>query len=124
MEEDVCQSNIPLQPELCNKTQCITDLDTQKLQCSKCKRKVHYKCTLLPPYQIHRYATFGMNYSTFMCVNCVEIPDSSKNYDCMEQNFFQEKYEKEVKQSKDLRDIIRTLNEKVQNIEKNLMKLE
>ena len=34
---------------------------------------VHFKCTCLPLYQIQRYLTFGINYSKYVCENCVNI---------------------------------------------------
>ena len=120
MEEDVCPSNILQQPEICNKSKCINDADTQKLQCISCKRKVHYKCTLLPPYQIHRYITFSKNYSTYICVNCIEVPDSLQNSDWSEQHSFREKYEQELQHANDLRETIHTLTEKIHIIENEL----
>ena len=62
----------------CTENSCIEDNDINKLQCGQCKRKVHYKCTRLPAYQLQRYlvASLGQYYSKFLCSNCVVVPDS------------------------------------------------
>ena len=57
----------------CTPTACTEDLNQRNLQCDKCKRKVHYKCTRLPLYQLQQYVTFGNNYRKYNCENCVEI---------------------------------------------------
>ena len=46
----------------------------RKLQCSLCKRRVHFKCTLLPDYQLKRFQTFGTNYAKYICMTCMEVP--------------------------------------------------
>ena len=62
----------------CTENTCIDDKDINKLQCGQCKRKVHYKCSRLPAYQLQRYlvASLGQYYSKFLCSNCVNVPDS------------------------------------------------
>ena len=63
---------------ICTESLCIENNDMNKLQCGQCKRKVHYKCTRLPAYQLQRYlvASLGQYYSKFLCSNCVVVPDS------------------------------------------------
>ena len=61
--------------EKCTIAACVSSADQHHLQCLKCKRKVHYQCTLLPLYQIQQYLTFGSNYRTFTCRNCVIIQE-------------------------------------------------
>ena len=62
----------------CTINACIEDNEINKLQCGQCKRKVHYKCSRLPAYQLQRYlvASLGQYYSKFLCANCVNVPDS------------------------------------------------
>ena len=66
------------QENICTESICIENNDMNKLQCGQCKRKVHYKCTRLPAYQLQRYlvASLGQYYSKFLCSNCVVVPDS------------------------------------------------
>lgn len=62
----------------CTINACVENHETNKLQCGQCKRKVHYTCSLLPPYQLQRYLIAGLGpyYSKFVCSNCVKVPDS------------------------------------------------
>ena len=46
------QSSTSHQTPMCTLTECLSDDDQYKLQCRQCKRRVHYKCTRLPQYQI------------------------------------------------------------------------
>ena len=57
----------------CTINSCENNLKQHCLICQKCKRKVHYKCTLLPLYQLQQYVNFGTDYRKFTCVNCIEI---------------------------------------------------
>jgi len=57
----------------CTLSACHIESDEHNLQCVKCKRKVHYKCTLLPLYQLQRFLNFGTSYRKYICSNCVEI---------------------------------------------------
>ena len=60
---------------ICTITECTDDQDADSLQCSKCKRMVHYRCTKLPAYQIHLFKTRLKNKSyRYQCQNCVEVP--------------------------------------------------
>ena len=57
---------------ICTPGGCIPDEDQYKLECSECKRQVHYRCTKLPAYQIHLFLVKG--YRKFVCTNCIEVP--------------------------------------------------
>ena len=50
---------------------CESDEDKYKLECKKCNRLVHYRCTRLPLYQIEHFMKSG--YSRFICANCTTI---------------------------------------------------
>ena len=103
----------------CTVSTCIEDKDINKLQCGQCKRKVHYKCSRLPAYQLQRYlvASLGQFYSKFLCQNCVNVPDSilkemtiSDNVVSLENEITMQKekieaYEKELSE---LRNIVAT----------------
>jgi len=103
----------------CTVSTCIEDKDINKLQCGQCKRKVHYKCSRLPAYQLQRYlvASLGQYYSKFLCQNCVNVPDSilkemtiSDNVISLENEITMQKekieaYEKELNE---LRNIVAT----------------
>ena len=100
----------------CTENTCIDDKDINKLQCGQCKRKVHYKCSRLPAYQLQRYlvASLGQYYSKFLCSNCVNVPDSilkelivSDNVISLENQITIQKekiesYEKELKELRNL----------------------
>ena len=61
----------------CTTTNCVLDADdSYKLECIKCNREVHYKCTHLPLYQLSLFLTTG--YRRFVCENCVEVPQYLK----------------------------------------------
>ena len=57
----------------CTINTCEIDTGDHNLQCIKCKRKVHYKCTLLPIYQLQQFLSFGNSYRKYTCVNCIKI---------------------------------------------------
>ena len=54
----------------CSTSQCVDDDDTNRLRCESCGRKVHYRCTLLPTYQIQVLKKRTMK---FVCINCVNV---------------------------------------------------
>ena len=121
MEEDVhpCTSNI--EQEKCEKSKCIEDEDTKKLNCKMCKRKVHYKCSQLPLYEILRYTQFHKYPIPYVCANCVDIPESVKsNINWCDYVDYKEKYKREQQQSNELRESLRQLNEKMQKMENEL----
>ena len=123
MEGDASPPDKILEPEKCTNTNCINDTDQQKLLCGSCKRRVHLRCTLLPPYQIERFLTFGKYYNTFICVNCVEVPDYLLEIDAREQKLTKDKYEEELKRSNNFKDEILSLNELIRNKETELQEL-
>ena len=57
----------------CTDKVCNEGKDQYKLECKRCHRFVHQKCTKLPLYQITLFVTKG--YQSYICVNCVDIPD-------------------------------------------------
>ena len=59
---------------ICNQSQCTKDEDKDSLTCGKCKRSVHYRCTMLPAYQIQLILNKrGPN--KYVCQNCVDVPE-------------------------------------------------
>lgn len=74
-ENNLLQTQLENEPKKCTITACTDSTDQHSLQCLKCKRKVHYQCTLLPLYQLQQYLTFGSNYKKFTCKNCVIIQE-------------------------------------------------
>ena len=40
---------------ICNSKECVDDQDKDSLTCAKCKRSIHYRCTMLPAYQIQMF---------------------------------------------------------------------
>ena len=62
----------------CTELLCYAvEQDEQTFQCNTCKRRVHYRCSELPPYQIYQFTT--KNYRNFVCKNCTIIPEHLKN---------------------------------------------
>ena len=57
----------------CTSVKCIQDEDIYKLECYDCKRRVHYKCTKLPAFQVQLFLT--KHYRRFVCVNCIDVPE-------------------------------------------------
>ena len=57
---------------VCNSSECIKDSDKDALKCEKCKRSVHYRCTLLPAYQIQVIKSRKTH--KYFCRNCVVVP--------------------------------------------------
>ena len=122
MGEDVRPKKWKLEPEICSKHKCIEDKDPNKLQCHSCKRRVHYQCTLLPIYQVqlHRYSTHAKGFSSYVCINCVEVPEFLQNANWDGQKTFKEKYDEELEKSIALKHTVSRLNRKLQNLEKEL----
>ena len=56
---------------ICTDSQCLKDEDEDCLSCEKCKRKVHYRCTKLPAYQIQ--TIIGIRSQKYYCQNCVKV---------------------------------------------------
>ena len=57
----------------CSLHACINDEDQYKLECDKCNRYVHYRCTELPLYQLSQFLIKG--YRKYHCTNCVHVPE-------------------------------------------------
>ena len=82
---DICGSlsisdiTIETTTESCSACRCVDDEDTFKLACKTCGRRVHYRCTELPPYQIQRFMTKGQQ--KFICVSCIIVAEYIQ--DCM-----------------------------------------
>lgn len=55
----------------CSISACIDDKSHHRLQCGDCKRHVHYRCTMLPAYQIQLF--LNKRSPKFICTNCVTI---------------------------------------------------
>ena len=57
---------------VCSASECTEDqFDEDVLKCEKCERKVHYRCTMLPAYQIHRFKLAKTRQNAFICNNCI-----------------------------------------------------
>ena len=124
MEGNICPSVTILEPEKCTTNNCTIDMDQRKLHCTTCKRRVHYKCALLPPYQLQRYLTFGKSYCPYICASCVEVPEHLRNVNiCEEHQILREKYKQEKQRSGTFKKEITTLNERICNTEKELCEL-
>ena len=128
MESERHLSDITLSIEeqtKCSANECIIDSNAQRLHCHKCKRKVHYRCTLLPLYQLQQFLNFGSSYRKYICVNCVEMQENirgivplSPHYDAIQlelekQNKTIATYELELKQLKE--EMKKYVNEDVEN---------
>ena len=72
MDEENHVSCEPPDITTCKQSLCVEDDDKFKLECAECHRLVHYKCTILPTYQLQLFLTKG--YRKYNCVNCVQIP--------------------------------------------------
>ena len=55
----------------CSTSACINDQDQNRIQCGDCKRSVHYRCTMLPAYQIQLF--INKRSMKFSCANCVTV---------------------------------------------------
>ena len=53
----------------CSAIDCETEKSKFMLECSKCKKLTHYRCTQLPPYQIALFMRKG--YRLYACSLCV-----------------------------------------------------
>lgn len=56
---------------ICNSKECVDDQDKDSLTCAKCKRSIHYRCTMLPAYQIQMFVNLKSH--RFRCQNCVDV---------------------------------------------------
>lgn len=63
----------------CTTDKCSADPSQQSLTCSSCKRRIHYKCTLLPLYQLQRFITFGAKFCKYVCSSCTVVDEDLQN---------------------------------------------
>ena len=49
---------------------CGIPSDPQMIDCNKCNRYTHFRCTKLPDYQISQFMVKG--YRKYVCSNCCE----------------------------------------------------
>ena len=61
---------------VCTAHECVNPYeDPDVLKCGSCDRKVHYRCTRLPAYQIHVFkSTTKKRTYIYQCQNCVDVP--------------------------------------------------
>ena len=59
----------------CCTTKCVGSFNKKEvMQCSKCNRSVHFRCSLLPPYQIQYFiANRRRNMTSFCCIKCTDV---------------------------------------------------
>ena len=57
---------------MCNERECIKDFDKDVLICFLCGRSVHYRCSLLPAYQIHVFNS--KRNQRYYCQNFIRVP--------------------------------------------------
>ena len=119
MEGDASSTGITpeaINNKKCTLNTCVINEEDPKLQCGTCKRRVHLSCTLLPPYQLQRFLMFGKSYCVYICANCVEVPlDLQKIVPRDSQDVFQEKYERELNRTTNLKKEITSLHEKIKH---------
>ena len=58
---------------MCTPEECTNDQDNDFLKCDKCARKVHYRCTRLPAYQIQLFISSTTKQYQFQCEKCVTV---------------------------------------------------
>ena len=130
MESDVRPEVNTSNPETCTENNCLInpDYDDNKttLLCKICKRKVHHKCSLLPPYQLQRYITFRERFNPYICSNCIQVPENIRN--SQSQHLFDtvEKFnEHEIKEELEvLKETIRNKDAEIEQLKERLCKLE
>ena len=59
----------------CSTSKCVGSFTKKEvMQCSKCNRSVHFRCSQLPPYQIQFFiANRRRNMTSFCCINCTDV---------------------------------------------------
>lgn len=58
--------------KICTLLECVDDGDDHHLICGDCKKKVHYRCTELPYYELDRYVTKPGN-RVYKCRGCANV---------------------------------------------------
>ena len=87
-------SSLRRKSRTCSKTTCIDDGDDNKLKCTKCLKKKHYKCTNLPAYQISQFLTKG--YRGYVCNQCITIPTELEMILVSQEESMTEKLKREI----------------------------
>ena len=124
-ESDVNPTDVALDdihPETCTTKHCVGDADQHTLQCTGCKRRVHYKCTMLPLYQLQRYLTFGNNYCKYICATCIEVQDDLRTIlsGGMRNEILMEEIEKQKDLIKEYENELSSLRTAVKTMEKEI----
>ena len=57
---------------ICITSNCIKEEDIDILSCDRCQRNVHYRCSMLPAYQIQLFQMKTRQHK-FVCINCVNV---------------------------------------------------
>ena len=106
----------------CSVAECKPDINKHMLKCSNCKRMTHYRCTLLPAYQLYLFTR--ENYRLYVCDTCVgDIPDDFKGH-CLEETRENEileiqAMEKRIEQSEEYNKMLEDdIEVKVQELER------
>ena len=60
---------------ICDNSKCVADDDSDVLQCDRCQRNVHYRCSMLPAYQIQLFLQKTTRKNKFVCINCVQVDE-------------------------------------------------
>ena len=113
MEGDVDPKEITSTPKLCTEHCCIKDKNENVLECYVCKRKVHWKCTALPLYQLQRYIKY--NCFNYMCATCIEVPEDLQKSYGKEKDISLQAHEKDLKE--EITILIRTIQNKDSQLE-------
>ena len=71
---------------VCTQDGCALKNDRLMLECSKCKRRTHYACTKLPPYQITLF--LQKSYRLYICTACVGDIHQDILENCYEESSF------------------------------------
>lgn len=99
----------PINKMICTDSLCIEDLDNDVLVCVKCDRKIHFRCSRLPAYQIYLFNT--KRHLKYSCQNCVGeipkqflelVPNRNRSQPSIKITKELEKLRKEVKTSKEI----------------------
>ena len=75
-KKNIIEENGDTDIQICTSERCKSDDAPNKLECAECNRKVHFKCTRLPVYQLGLFLTKDYHYRKYRCANCVFLPES------------------------------------------------
>ena len=130
MEGDVNPEDNPKTPTTCTESRCVNNKEEEEktLTCTSCRRKVHYKCTLLPPYQLQRILTFDGKdkHVPYVCNLCVKVPEYLQiEYKREKDVLLHHVHERELKGEIDtLKEALRIKDKELQELKERLHKLE